>query len=334
MSTTLVKARKAQRFPKLNFHSGVQTLRIERTDINFYDVGNDTVRIELTIRNTGEARSQVTPVVVEAAILGAFVTSTPIHVTTVPELKPGDSHTIEFDAIRPRTQLSSDFASIPPNRLLTALDAGDEEPEGKSRRLRNLELLRQKQAGQADWTRHLLPPDVLELVGQGSLYWAGNLNIFIGDYAVERHMARALRIYEGRVNLVMFFVGDKRDSYQFRIDGTTSDWTVSLYLPRHEKSLVIDPISDQAIQEYEWIDVKRREIVVLASVPPKQDDDESPFANVRTQDLKHRLTEADGGKCTSPTDVNVQVTQKSTGNTALVEFSFDPSATGPGCYTI
>ena len=33
-------------------------------------------------------------------------------------------------------------------------------------------------------------------------------------------------------------------------------------------------------------------------------------------------------------DVEVHVTQRSTRKTAVVEFSFDPRAVGPGCYVV
>jgi hypothetical protein len=37
--------------------------------------------------------------------------------------------------------------------------------------------------------------------------------------AVERHLAQALRIYPGKTNAAMFFVGNRKDGYRFDLTG-------------------------------------------------------------------------------------------------------------------
>ena len=46
--------------------------------------------------------------------------------------------------------------------------------------------------------------------------------------AVERHMARALRVYPGKTNAAMFFVGDRKDGYKFELSGDVEDWQAEL----------------------------------------------------------------------------------------------------------
>src|SRR5207249_2457738 len=76
-----------------------------------------------------------------------------------------------------------------------------------------------------------LAPDLWDLLGGGQPHWAGNINVFVGSRPVERHFAKALRVYPDRTNLAMFVVGDQRkpDSYSFELEGLTSDWEAGLY---------------------------------------------------------------------------------------------------------
>src|SRR5438067_2103865 len=66
--------------------------------------------------------------------------------------------------------------------------------------------------------------------GWGGVHWAGNLNVFVGGRDVERHMAQALRVYPGRVNLAMFVVGSgAADEYRFELNGDGTAWNARLF---------------------------------------------------------------------------------------------------------
>jgi hypothetical protein len=147
----------------------------------------------------------------------------------------------------------------------------------------------------------------MELFLNRQLYWAGNLNIHVGNRAVERHLAQALRICPGRTNMVWFFVGSGPDAYRFRIDGVGPDWDATLFDMSGRRSLLVDPRNDTPLAEEEWFTVTGTTMFLLALAPP--------------------------AKCGAG-DVEVHVTQRSSGATAVVEFSCDPRAAGPGCYVV
>jgi hypothetical protein len=152
-----------------------------------------------------------------------------------------------------------------------------------------------------------LPPDLLDLVGQDHPHWAGNINVFIGARAVERHMAKALRVYAGRTNLAMFVVGDQRrhDAYAFELVGLAPDWQAALYDISTNRTLLVNP-AQPPIQPSEWLEFAGG-LMMLATRPP---------AGCQVGNLE------------------VQVTRRSDGTTATVEFSLDPSAQGAGCYAV
>jgi hypothetical protein len=58
---------------------------------------------------------------------------------------------------------------------------------------------------------------------------------------------------------------------------------------------------------HDWLHIAREDCLALALVPP--------------------------ARCTTGT-VNVEVTKRSTGEVAVVEFSLDASASGPGCFVV
>src|SRR5205823_25444 len=75
-----------------------------------------------------------------------------------------------------------------------------------------------------------LAPDLLALLGQGGVHWAGNLNLFFPGKDVERHTAAALRVEPGCTNLAMFLVGGfKPDEYRFRLTGDAVAWNARLF---------------------------------------------------------------------------------------------------------
>src|SRR5262249_41138537 len=138
-------------------------------------------------------------------------------------------------------------------------------------------------------------------------HFAGNLNIFVGGRAVERHLAQALRIYPGRRNLAMFVVGSGPDSYAFRLLGDGAGWDARLYDATQFRSITVEPRGQTPIVEDEWIDVDQTAFMMLTLTPPE-------------------------GCCEGA--IEVHVAQRSTREEAVVEFSFDPSAAGPGCFVV
>ena len=108
------------------------------------------------------------------------------------------------EGILRETSSLGNFDRVSPRRLLTALDAGD-RPLGK------------------------LPNDLFELIGRGGPHWAGNLNVFLGTRSTEKHVASALRIYPGRLNLAMFVVGSQPDAFMFAFSEDAEAWEATLY---------------------------------------------------------------------------------------------------------
>lgn len=296
-----------------NVCSGYEAeLYTERTDISFHDLADGRVRIQVTVHNAGLRRSRPTPMRLESAVLGAFVPWQPLARLLVPALEPGESRALNVEVARPRPASLGDFNRIPPNRLITAVNS----PEQPSRSgvgfgaMRNLFRRGQttRPSGGDLAGRASLAPDLWDLLGRSQPYWAGNLNVFIGIHAVERHLARALRIYPGRTNLAMFMVGDRarRDAYAFEFVGLARDWGAALYNLSDHRSLLVNS-SDACIEEKRWVESNGQSIVILATQPP---------ADCRTGNLE------------------VHVTRRSCRKTAIVEFNLDPSAQGAGCYIV
>jgi hypothetical protein len=262
-------------------------LHVRREDIAFTTLPGDRVAITVRVENRGRRRTRETVALLQAAPLGAFVPWRPLTALSVPALEPGESVELQTEARRPRPAVLGDASRVPPQRLLTAL-ANDDDRE------------------RARPAQPVLPADLMDLVGRPNQYWAGNLNIFLGGRAVERHMARALRVYPGMVNLAMFIVGSGRDAYAFDLRGSAAEWNAGLYAMYGVRALTqLRPRS--AVPLGEWVEVPGQTCMVLALQPPRD--------------------------CRAGS-VDVHVRQQSTGQEAVVEFSLDPAAAGPGCYTL
>jgi hypothetical protein len=147
----------------------------------------------------------------------------------------------------------------------------------------------------------------MQLLGRPNVHWAGNLNVFIGDKPVERHLAQALRIFPGQTNVAYFVLGQGRDAYAFELIGAGADWNARLYDMTDRNNLVLDQRRDAPLQPKQWLEVPGMRMLLLALEPP---------ADCRQG------------------SVEVHVEQRSTGQTAVVEFSFDPRAAGPGCFVV
>jgi len=151
-----------------------------------------------------------------------------------------------------------------------------------------------------------LPRSPLELLGREA-YWAGNLNVFIGERAMERHMTQPLRVYPGRTNLAAFFVGHRPDSYQFGFSSEDDRWDARLLDASFGSSLLHGLSTGEEIPTDKWVRCAGTRVVLLVIDPPSL-----CFAQ----------------------KLEVHVTQQSTGRTAIVEFTLDPEAPGAGCYAL
>jgi len=287
-------------------------LCVEAKDISFHDLPGNLVRIEVRICNAGRQRSEPTMMRLESAPLGAFVPWRPLARLVVPPLEPGESRELTSEASRPRPMPLGDFDRVPPQRLLTAANSADDSeprPSAPFTALRHL-LRRQRTSdapAQDAGRKPSLAPDLWDLLGRGQPHWAGNINVFIGAHAVERHVAKALRIYPGRTNLAMFIVGDAGtpDGYSFELVGLSPDWNATLYNVTNNTQVVSR--SGVAIEEARWIESRGGLMVMLATQPP---------------------ADCEAG------NLGVQVTRRSSQKTAVVEFDLDPSAQGAGCYCV
>lgn len=279
-------------------------LVVEPSDISFHDLTRDTVMIHVRVRNDGERRSSPTVMRLESAPFGAFVSWSPLATLPVPPLEPGESKVLSTEAVRPHPAALGDFDRVPPRRVLTALNAAPAEaPRQRAGGFAALLPWFQRKGAKGP----ALPADLWELFGREQPHWAGNINVFVGQRAVERHVARALRIFAGRTNLAMFVVGSsgKRDAYAFNLVGVAPDWKAGLYNATNAKTLVVDS-NDTPVREKQWVDADAGLMLVMLAVRPP-------------------LVCEDG-------NVQVHVTRRSCQKTAVVEFNLNPAAQGPGCY--
>jgi hypothetical protein len=282
-------------------------LHIERTDITFVNRRPDLVEIRVVVTNAGDEESAPTYAALSAAPLGAFVEWRPLARVRVPGLEPGESFVVETPARQPRPYLDTPDR-VPPRRILTALGADDDNDARRrsatGTTFRNLATLFGRR-GSAGRTGEL-PANPFDLLFRGNPHWAGNLNIFVGGRAVERHLAQALRVYPERRNMAMFVVGSHRDSYTFHFKGAAAQWDAKLFDLSHASSLLaID--EGCAVPVDQWIKLHGHSLMILAMCPPANCSQES---------------------------IEVHVKQRSTGETAIVEFSLDPTAAEPGCYVV
>jgi hypothetical protein len=156
---------------------------------------------------------------------------------------------------------------------------------------------------ESDNTTPGVADDLLKLLQQGSTHWAGNLNLFFPRVDVERHAAQALRVYPGCMNLAMFIVGDTSCEYRFELTGDAGPWKARLFDTHFERPIVTG-IQSAAMKEGEWIRPASG-LVLLMVEPP--------------------VSATTGA-------VNVHVCQRTTNREAVVEFTMDSRAAGPGCY--
>jgi hypothetical protein len=258
---------------------------LRQVEIAFANVARARVGIELTLQ-AGSEPSPAGFAVIQAAPLGAFVPWRPLAVLPVPSLQPGETHLLRLEALSPRPTPLGDPNKVPPHRLLTAL-AEDDEPED---------------------ARPLTPPlpnDLFAFLGRENPHWAGNLNVFVNNRAVERHLAQALRIYPGRLNLAIFVVGSGQDAYCFSMKGKGSTWDAALHDVSGSGRFSPEPQTRLPLKK--WIPMERMHVLILTMRPP------------------HGCGQG---------EVEVHVRQRSTGQKAVVEFTMDERGAGPGCFVV
>jgi hypothetical protein len=288
-------------------------LRVERTDIVFHDLTGDRLRIEVTVHNAGELPSRPEVMRIESAPFGAFVTWRPLTQLIVPALEPGESRELSIEVPRPRPVPLGDFSRVPPRRVLTTLSSPDQPTRRPNTGIQALlGLMWQRRSTRSQTVRPAtdtsLAPDLWDLLGQDQPHWAGNINVFVGNRPVERHLAKALRVHPGLTNLAMFVVGNPRrhDAFAFELTGLDAAWKAALYDVTNGKSLAIGP-SGACIEERQWVESNDGLLVILATRPPSN--------------------------C-SVGNLEVHVTRRADQKAAIVEFNLNPTAQGPGCYTL
>jgi hypothetical protein len=230
-------------------------------------------------------------------------------VLPVPPIEPGGSFVVSTEAARPHPLTLGSFDRIPPTSVLTAISAPGEsrQPDTTGEAMLNFFRGREaaRRAGKSS-AKTSLAPDLLEILGREQPHWAGNINVFVGNVAVERHLAKALRVYAGRPNMAMFLVGGARkpDAYAFEIAGLTADWKAALHDVTNARTLVVGS-ADSPIHETEWVEATGPLMIMLVVRPPEGCEEGN---------------------------VEVHVTRQSSQKTAVVEFNLDPAAQGTGCY--
>jgi hypothetical protein len=289
-------------------------LVVDRTDISFESLDGETVTIRVKIRNESDRLSKPTFMRLESAPFGAFVPWQPLAVLPVPPIEPSASRELSIGVKRPHPAPLGNFDRVPPTALLAAVSSPDEPSPRKSG---IAEMLNQRRRLIADrfsargfaMTNGSLPPDLWELVGNAQPHWAGNINVFVGARAVERHLARALRVYPDRTNLAMFVVGDlgRRDDYAFNFVGLEPDWHASLHNVTSARTLLVGAL-EKPIQETRWVEASRGRMLIVIKIHPP--------AGCREGNVK------------------VHVTRRSCEKTAVVEFNLNPASKGPGCYSV
>jgi hypothetical protein len=107
--------------------------------------------------------------------------------------------------------------------------------------------------------------------------------------------------------MAMFVVGTGSDAYRFHLEGEAASWDARLLGCGAPSRARGEKVNDRPIPLDEWVRMLGQTPMMLAFKPPEGCREGS---------------------------LDVHVEQQSTGKEAIVEFGFDPSAAGPGCYTV
>ena len=292
--------------PTPKFEIRGQQLTLERSDIVFKTDTSGMVQLQVGIRNQSQRISPPTEVRIQAAPLGAFVSWRDVKSVQAPSLQPGQATKVSLAMPVPRTRSLGSPGGIPPRRFFDAMGGNALGQWALSFMSRKMSaILRRgarKLAGEGE-----LPPDPMQLLDREQFHWAGNINVLIGDLAVERHRALALRVYPSTLNAAWFFVGDGTDGYRFHFEGDCQGWDPQLFNASNNESVLVYPETDKPLRESAWQMLHDRNLMVLTMVPPEE--------------------------CTRGC-LEVHVKQRSTGQIAVVEFDLDSEAEGAGCYVV
>src|SRR5262249_20073553 len=197
-------------------------LRADRTDISFQNITPVLVRVDVRVTSDGSLWSPPVEVARQSAALGAFLPWHPLLTLAVPSLAPRTSAVVSGTAWVPQpapVARPEEVWNMPAHLLQEYAEKvareAREEAEREARRL-------QRQPAP------VVAGDALALLGRAGYHWAGNIDILMRGKAAERHMARALRVYPGKTNAAMFFVGDRTDGYKFELSGEVAEWQAEL----------------------------------------------------------------------------------------------------------
>ena len=272
-------------------------LRADRTDISFQNVTPDVVRVDVRVSNDGSLWSPPTEVALQSAPLGAFLAWQPLLTLAVPALAPRSSAVVSGTAWVPQPPATKpeECWSMPPHLLQEFAERVAQEAREEAERLARRSVRR---------APPVVAADPFAVVGRNGTHWAGNVDILMRGKQAERHLARALRVYPGKTNAAMFFVGDRADGYKFELSGDVEDWRCEL------------------------LDMSRNPSMKPTGATPIHTSEYREFTRGTFYLLMHPPKDAERG------DVAIHVTRQSDGKEAVVEFSLDRRAKGPGCYTV
>jgi len=274
-------------------------LRADRADISFENITPDIVRVDVRVTNDGTLPSPGTAMHLESAPLGAFLPWQSLVTLTVPALMPRQSLVVSGTAWipRPLALAKGKVEKITPSQFVeTVLAPVEPEPAPRPTTAKTPKAARR-------------PPitanDPMALLGRAGFHWAGNINILMRNKAVERHVAKALRVYPGKTNGAMFFVGDRKDGYRFDLTGMADEWQAELLNVTDRPSL--RPNGARGVEQSKWIELRGASIFYLLLRPPQA----AEFGTVQ-----------------------VHIQRQSDNLEAVVEFNLDSHAAGAGCYTV
>jgi hypothetical protein len=280
---------------------------ISTADIDFFNIAQNLVAIQIKVTNASDSPSAPDTLELLAAPFGAFVPWRSLARIALPVLAPRKVQFVRWRAVVPQAKPLGSPDRMGPRDLLVALGLGDEPPDKPS-------STEPDKAGQTATQTPpkpagTMPAGLMDLLLQDTPHWAGNINVLLGKTDVERHRARALHVYPGRLNMAWFVVGagGAPDAYAFRLRGLASQWDAKLFDMTTRETLTISADETGAIVPDEWIETHGSRTMLLALRVPE--------------------------KCEAAS-VAVQVTQKSTRRKAVVEFNLDPKAAGRGCYSV
>lgn len=305
-----------------NLEGAGTDLRVKREDIQFYNLAPDRLRIEVRVRNMGYAPSIPETMHLQFAAFGAFVPWTPLQILRVPQIRAGESKLVSTDAL-----IRSDGTLVAADGRTKSADRNLSAAARRTTLLRNLRSLLSNVGNQSTQNALNLPASFYPGANQGkhlksldmnlhqgrSVHWVGNINVLIGNVDVERHAARAFRIYPGLSNRSVFFLGDKvGESYSFQMSGDGAEWPTKL--------IRIENMGPGFFNFSGGLDCPG------AQIPPDDWLGVDPIGLIGV-DIRPPEYVKDGG-------LSIHVCRKSDGRTAVVEFDFSETALGSGCYRV